>query len=72
MIDECILVIKNDFASELNQCLATFYENQYRNQASMTYLYIPKECVDRTVDELVKDKALITRFEGKNVCQSNR
>jgi hypothetical protein len=58
------LVIKNDFISELNQFLATLYEVQYK---SMTYLYIPKDGIDKTVEELIKDKALVARFEGINV-----
>ncbi len=58
------LVIKNDFASELNQFLATFYEIQYKDILSMTYLFVPKDGIDKTVEELVKDKELITRFEG--------
>jgi hypothetical protein len=45
-------VIKNDFASELNQFLARFYEVQYKD---MTYLFIPKDVVDKTAEELVKD-----------------
>jgi hypothetical protein len=57
-------VIKNDFASELNQFLATFYEIQYKDILSMTYLFVPKDGIDKTVEELVKDKELITRFEG--------
>jgi dynein heavy chain len=57
-------VIKNDFAGELNQFLAAFYEVQYKE---MTYLFIPKDGVDKTVEELVKDKVLVTRFEGKTV-----
>jgi hypothetical protein len=60
-------VIKNDFVSELNQFLATLYEVQYKDTSSMTYLYIPKDGVDKTVEELVKDKALVTRFEGIHV-----
>jgi hypothetical protein len=32
----------------------------------MTYLFIPKDGLDKPVEELVKDKALITRFEGIN------
>jgi len=60
------LVIKNDFASELNQFLSTFYEKQYKDILSMTYLFIPKDGVDKTVEELIKDKAIITRFEGIN------
>jgi len=59
-------VIKNDFVSELNQFLATFYERQYKDILSMTYLFIPKDGLDKSVEELVKDKALITRFEGIN------
>ncbi len=59
-------MIKNDFASELNQFLATFYERQYKDILSMTYLFIPKDSVDKTIEELVKDKELITRFEGIN------
>ncbi len=46
------IVIKNDFASELNQFLARFYEVQYKD---MTYLFIPKDVVDKTAEELVKD-----------------
>ncbi len=57
-------MIKNDFASELNQFLATFYEIQYKDILSMTYLFVPKDGIDKTVEELVKDKELITRFEG--------
>ncbi|CAF4640561.1 unnamed protein product [Rotaria sp. Silwood1] len=57
-------MIKNDFANELNQFLATFYEIQYKNMLSMTYLFIPKDGVDKTIEELVKDKALVTRFES--------
>jgi len=57
-------VIKNDFANELNQFLATFYEIQYKDILSMTYLFVPKDGIDKTVEELVKDKELITRFEG--------
>jgi hypothetical protein len=56
-----LLVIKNDFASELNQFLATFYDVQY---SEMTYLFLPKDGVDQTVEELVKDKELVARFEG--------
>ena len=56
-----LLVIKNDFTSELNQFLATFYEVQYQER---TYLFIPKDSLDKTADELVKDKELVTRFEG--------
>jgi hypothetical protein len=56
-------VIKNDFASELNQFLATFYEIQYKD---ISYLFIPKEGVDKPPEELIKDKALVTRFEGIN------
>ncbi len=58
-------MIKNDFISELNQFLATFYEIQYKDILSMTYLFIPKDSIDKTVEELVKDKELVTRFEGK-------
>ena len=57
-----LLVIKNDFASELNQFLATFYDVQYREK---TYLFIPKDSLDKTAEELVQDKELVTRFEGR-------
>ncbi len=57
-------MIKNDFAGELNQFLATFYEVQYKE---MTYLFIPKDGVDKTAEELVKDKVLVTRFEGRKI-----
>jgi len=63
-IEFFFLVIKNDFASELNQFLATFYEIQYKDILSMTYLFVPKDGIDKTVEELVKDKELIIRFEG--------
>ncbi|CAF1052735.1 unnamed protein product [Didymodactylos carnosus] len=58
-----LLVIKNDFATELNSFLATLYEHQYKDSSYITYLFIPKEGVDKPSDELIKDKALITRFE---------
>lgn len=45
----------------MNQFLATFYEVQYQE---LTYLFIPKDSVDKTTDELVQDKELVTRFEG--------
>ncbi|CAF0762898.1 unnamed protein product [Adineta steineri] len=57
-------MIKNDFVSELNQFLATFYERQYKDQSSMTYLFIPKDGLDKTIEELIKDKAFITRSEA--------
>ncbi|CAF1355620.1 unnamed protein product [Rotaria magnacalcarata] len=57
-------IIKNDFASELNQFLATFYEIQYKHITSRTYLFIPKDGADKTIEELLKDKALVTRFES--------
>ena len=60
-------MVKNDFASDLNQFLATFYEFQYKDSSSITYLFIPKDGVDKTIEELIKDKALVTRFEGKNI-----
>ena len=61
---ELPLVIKNDFASELNQFLATFYQLQYKDLSSMTYLYVPKDAMNKTVEELIQDKALLARFEG--------
>lgn len=61
---ELPLVIKNDFASELNQFLATFYERQYKDLPSMTYLYVPKDAANKTVEEIIQDKALVARFEG--------
>lgn len=57
-------MIKNDFASELNQFLAIFYEIQYKEILSMTYLFIPKDGVDKPIEELVKNKELVIRFEG--------
>jgi hypothetical protein len=61
----CFLeVIKNDFAAELNQFLATFYEIQYKDTSYITYLFIPKEGVEKSSEELAKDKALVTRYEG--------
>ena len=57
-------VIKNDFANEVNQFLATFYEIQYQDASSMTHLYIPKEGVDKSIEDLLQDKTLVTRFEG--------
>ena len=57
-------MIKNDFAHGVNQCLATLYETQYPDTSSMTYLYIPKEGIDKPIDDLLRDKALVTRFEG--------
>ncbi|CAF2418248.1 unnamed protein product [Rotaria sp. Silwood2] len=49
---------------ELNQFLATFYEMQYKKMSSMTYLFIPKDGIDKTIEELIKDKALVARFES--------
>lgn len=63
------LVIKSDFASELNQFLAIFYDVQYQD---MTYLFISKDGVDKTAEELVQDKALVTRFEGRGVSDELR
>lgn len=57
-------MIKNNFASELNQFLAIFYEIQYKDISSMTYLFIPKDGLDKPIEELIKDKELVTRFEG--------
>ncbi|CAF0769681.1 unnamed protein product [Adineta ricciae] len=57
-------MIKNDFISVSNHFLATFYEKQYHDTSSMTYLYIPKDGLDRTVEVLIKDRMLITRFEA--------
>jgi len=51
----------------LNQFLATFYDVQHQD---ITYLFIPKDGVDKTVEELLKDKVLVTRFEGRLI--SNR
>ncbi|CAF4716798.1 unnamed protein product [Rotaria socialis] len=42
----------------------TFYEIQYKHITSRTYLFIPKDGVDKTIEELRKDKALVTRFES--------
>lgn len=61
---DSLLVIKNDFASELNQFLATFYDVQYQEK---TYLFIPKDSLDKTAEELVQDKELVTRFEGRSI-----
>ncbi|CAF4217873.1 unnamed protein product [Rotaria sp. Silwood2] len=60
-------MIKNDFSSELNQFLATFYEMQYKKMSSMTYLFIPKDGIDKTIEELIKDKALVARFESRYI-----
>ncbi|UJR33040.1 hypothetical protein I4U23_020499 [Adineta vaga] len=57
-------MIKNDYMSELNQFLAIFYERQYKDLSSSTYLFIPKDGLDRTVEELVQNKAMVTRFEA--------
>ena len=63
-------MIKNDFANELNQFLSTFYEIQYKDSQSMTYLYIPKDSIDKPIEELIKNKELVKRFEGRHPCDS--
>ena len=57
-------MVKNDFAAELNQFLAATYEIQYKKILSMTYLFIPKDGVDKSAEQLVTDKGLVTRFES--------
>lgn len=66
MSNSFFVVIRNDFANAMNQFLATFYEFQYKTEYSKTYLYIPKEILDKSIDELIKDKAIVTRLDGKS------
>jgi hypothetical protein len=58
------LVIRNEFSSDINRFLATFYEVQHREQLAKPYLYIPKEIVKQSIDHLARDKPLIYRLEG--------
>ena len=63
---DSLLVIKNDFASAMDQFLATFDELRYKSEHSKTYLYVPKDSLSKSIDELIRDKAMVTRFDGRS------